>query len=101
MAAFMRLHPSTFDSEEDDPLLADDWLHTIIKKLNAVRATDEEKVILATHQLVGAAGEWWENYQDVANEPEASTWQEFMEKFYEYHIPEGIMEIKAEEFHSL
>ena len=101
MAAFMRLHPLTFGSAEDDPLSADDWLRTIIKKLNAVRATDEEKVILATHQLVGATGEWWENYQDAANEPEAITWQEFMEKFYEYHIPEGIMEIKAEEFRSL
>ena len=69
MAAFMRLHPPTFDSAEDDPLLGDDWLRTIIKKLNAVRANDEEKVILATHQLVGAAGEWWENYQDAVNEP--------------------------------
>ena len=59
MAAFMRLHPPTFDSGEDDPFSADDWLHTITKKLNVVRATDEEKVILATHQLVGAAGEWW------------------------------------------
>ena len=71
----MRLHPPTFDSAEDDSLPVDDWLHTIIKKLNAVRATDEEKVILATHQLVGAVGEWWKNYQDVANEPEAITWQ--------------------------
>ena len=101
MAAFMRLHPPTFDSTEDDPLLADDWLRTIIKKLNAVRTTNEEKVILATHQLVGGTGEWWENYQDAATEPEAITWQQIMEKFHEYHIPEGIKEIKAEEFHSL
>ena len=83
----MRLHPPTFDSAEDDPLLGDDWLRTIIKKLNAVRATDEEKVILATHQLVGATGEWWENYQDAANELEAITRQEFVEEFCEYHIP--------------
>ena len=53
MAAFMRLHPPTFDSAEEDPLSVDDWLHAITKKLNAVRATDEEKVNLATHQLVG------------------------------------------------
>ena len=58
MAAFMRLHPPTFDSAKDDPLSANDWLRTITKKLNAVRATDEEKVILVTHQLIGAAGEW-------------------------------------------
>ena len=87
MAAFMRLHPPTFDSVEDDPLSADDWLRTITKKLNAVRATDEEKVNLATHQLVGAAGEWWENYQDAVNELDAITWQEFVEEFREYHIP--------------
>ena len=61
----------------------------------------KKKVILATHQLVGATSEWWENYLDTVNEPEAITWQEFVEEFLEYHIPEGIMEIKAEEFRSL
>ena len=58
MVVFVGLHPPTFNSAEDDPLSADDWLRTITKKLNAIRATDEEKVNLATHQLVGAAGEW-------------------------------------------
>ena len=101
MVAFMRLHPPTFNSAEEDPLSIDDWLRAITKKLNAVRATNEEKVNLATHQLVGAAGECWENYQDVVNELDAITWQEFMEEFHEYHIPKRIMEIKAKEFHSL
>ena len=58
MATSMRLHPPTFDSAEDDPLAADDWLRAITKKLNAVRATNEEKVTLATHQLIGPADEW-------------------------------------------
>ena len=62
---------------------------------------DEEKVNLATHQLVEVANEWWENYQDAANEPDAITWQEFVEAFCEYDIPKGIMEIKAKEFCSL
>ena len=101
MAAFMRLQPPIFDSAEDDPLSIDDWLCTIIKKLNAIWATDDEKVNLATHQLVGAAGEWWENYQDAVNETDAITWQEFMGEFHDYHIPEGIMEIKEEKFRSL
>ena len=73
MAAFMRLHPPTFDSAEEDPLAADDWLRAITKKLSAVRATEEEKVILATHQLNGPAGEWWENYQEADEEPETIT----------------------------
>ena len=97
----MRFHPPTFDNAKDDPLSANDWLCTITKKLNAIRATDEEKVNLATHQLVGATVEWWENYQDAVNEPDAITWQEFVEEFREYHIPEGIMEIKEEKFRSL
>ena len=42
-----------------------------------------------------------ENYHDAANELEAITWQEFVEKICEYHIHKGIMEIKVEEFHSL
>ena len=36
MAAFMRLHPPTFDSAKEDPLSIDDWLHAITKKLSAV-----------------------------------------------------------------
>lgn len=91
IAAFMRLHPPTIDNAEEDPLTADDWLRMITKKLNAVRAINEEKVTLATHQLVGAAGEWWGNFQEAANEPKAITWQEFVDEFRQYHIPEGIM----------
>ncbi|XP_066333632.1 uncharacterized protein [Miscanthus floridulus] len=98
MAAFMRLHPPTFDISEEDPLVVDDWLPTITKKLNVVHTTDEVKVTLATHQLVGAAGEWWENYQDAVDDPEAIMWEEFIEEFRNYHIPEGIVEMKAEEF---
>ena len=30
------------------------------------------------------------NYQDAVNEPDAITWQEFMEAFREYHIPEEL-----------
>jgi hypothetical protein len=43
----------------------------------------------------------WENYQDAVNESNAITWQEFVEEFHEYHITEGIMQIKAKEFRSL
>jgi hypothetical protein len=69
--------------------------------LNVVGATNEEKVTLATHQLVGAAGEWWKNYHDAIDDPESITWGEFVEEFRNYHIPEGVIEMKAEEFRSL
>ena len=62
MTEFLRLRPPVFDSTDEGPLAADDWLRNIKKKLDIVAANDQEKVRLASHQLVGAAGEWWDNY---------------------------------------
>src|SRR6266508_787497 len=101
MSEFMRLRPTTFDHTDEDPLVADDWLRAISKKLEVANANDQEKVLLATHQLTGAAGEWWDNYRDSIKNPAAITWAEFQEEFCKYHIPEGIMEMKADEFRSL
>jgi hypothetical protein len=39
--------------------------------------------------------------QDAVNEPDAITWQEFIDAFRDYHIPDGIIEIKEEEFCNL
>src|SRR6266542_2426601 len=101
MSESMRLRPATFDHTDEDPLVADDWLRAISKKLEVVNANDHEKVLLASHQLTGAAGEWWDNYRDSTEDPAAITWIEFQEEFCKYHIPEGIMEMKADEFRSL
>ena len=57
MNSFMRLRPPQFDST-DDPLVADDWLRTIEKKIDLMQCTPEEKVRLAAHQLEGAASAW-------------------------------------------
>jgi Retrotransposon gag protein len=100
LSEFMKFKPPTFDST-DDPLEADDWLREINKKLDIVHATGRDRVLLASHQLVGSAAEWWDNYSQAAENPEEITWEEFQETFREYHIPEGIMEIKAEEFRNL
>src|SRR6266540_1993525 len=101
MGEFMRLRPATFDHTDEDPLVVDDWLRAINKKLEVVNANDREKVVLASHQLIGVAGEWWDNYRDSTENPTAITWAEFQEEFRKYHILEGIMEMKADEFRSL
>ena len=49
MGEFMRLRPATFDHTDEDPLVADDWLRAINKKLEVVNANDQEKVVLASH----------------------------------------------------
>jgi hypothetical protein len=40
-------------------------------------------------------------HQDAVNEPDAIMWQEFIDAFNDYHILDGIIEIKKEEFRNL
>ena len=100
LSEFMKFRPPTFEHAED-PLEADDWLREINKKLDIIHARGRDRVILAAHQLIGTAGEWWDNYSNASKNPENITWDEFQEAFREYHILEGIMEMKAEEFRNL
>ena len=96
----MKFRPPTFDNAEG-PLEANDWLRKINKKLDIIHTGGKDRVLLAAHQLIGTAGEWWDNYSNTSEDPENITWDKFQEAFREYHILEGIMEMKAEEFRNL
>jgi Retrotransposon gag protein len=100
LSEFMKFKPPTFNST-DDPLEADDWLREINKKLDIIHARGRDRVLLASHQLVGSAAEWWNSYSQASENSEEIYWEEFQEVFREYHIPEGIIEMKAEEFRNL
>jgi hypothetical protein len=82
-----------------DPLEADDWLRAVEKQLNIAQCDDRQKVLFASGQLQGEAQDWWESYEYRCpiNAP-AITWQEFRENFRSYHIPKGMIALKAEEF---
>jgi hypothetical protein len=69
------------------------------KQLNIAQCDDRQNVLFASRQLQVEAQDWWESYEYgcPANAP-AITWQEFRESFRSYHIPEGLIELKAEEF---
>ena len=56
----------------------------------------------ALGQLQGEAQDWWEafEYGRTTNAPPI-TWQEFRENFRSYHTPEGLIELKQEEFRAL
>jgi hypothetical protein len=95
---FLKGHPSLF-MHVVDPLEADDWLRAVEKQLNIAQCDDRQKMLFASGQLQGEAQDWWESYKygRPTNAP-VVTWQEFRENFRAYHIPEGIKELKAEEF---
>ena len=98
---FMQGHPPVF-SHAADPLDADDWLRAVEKQLNVAQCNDQEKVLFASGQLQGTAQTWWESYLDARpdNAPPV-TWQEFIRDFRARHIPEGVIELKQEEFRNL
>jgi hypothetical protein len=95
---FLKGHPPVF-THAADPLEANDWLRAVEKQLNIAQCDDRQKVLFASGQLQGEAQDWWKSYEYgcPANAP-AVTWQEFRESFRAYHISEGMIELKVEEF---
>jgi hypothetical protein len=99
-AAFMRGHPSVF-AHSVDPMDAEDWLCTVERELHTTQCNDREKVLYGPRQLRGAAQSWWESYLATHANPEAITWEEFRDNFWRYHVPEGLMIVRTEEFLTL
>ena len=98
---FLKGRPPVF-SHATDPLEVDDWLQAIERQLNIAQCDNQQKVLYASGQLQGEAQDWWESfeYRHPANAPPV-TWQDFRENFRSYHILEGLIELKQEEFRAL
>jgi hypothetical protein len=99
-AEFMRGHPPVF-AHSTDPMDAEDWLCTMERELHTAQCNGREKVLYGPRQLRGAAQSWWESYLATHANPEAITWEEFRDNFRRYHVPEGLMIVKKEEFLAL
>jgi hypothetical protein len=99
-AEFMRGHPSVF-AHSTDPMDAEDWLRTVERELHTAQCNDREKVLYGPRQLRGATQSWWESYLATHANPEAITWEEFRDNFRRYHVFEGLMVVRKEEFLAL
>ena len=84
-----------------EPMEAEDWIADTERKLKTVGCSEEEKVRYATHLLTGPAASWWEATVATLPAGHVVTWEEFMKKFREAHVPESIMELKRREFENL
>jgi hypothetical protein len=80
---------------------ANDWLKTIEKKLQVVQCNNRDRVLLASHQLVGLAGDWWDAYVEAHEEPNTINWNEFKLAFHSHHVPQGVIKLKKKEFQDL
>src|SRR3954462_5342918 len=100
LSDFQNARPLPFASAPE-PMDAEDWLADTERKLKTVGCTDEEKLRYATHLLTGPAASWWENQLAMQQPGMEYTWEEFKQRFREYHVPESVMELKRREFEEL
>jgi hypothetical protein len=91
---FMSHHPPTY-SHTVDPLDADDWLKTVVKKLKMTQCTSREMILYTTECLEELTAEWWNAYTVVHATPNTITWQEFRDSFHVHHIPSSTIKLKA------
>jgi hypothetical protein len=94
---FLRLKPPTF-AGSSNPLDADDWMRTIKRKLEAIGCPENQRVQLAAHQLSGMALAWWDTFNVTIRD---ATWAEFEAAFREHHVPQGLVQLKEDEFREL
>ena len=94
MGEFLRLKPPTF-AGSSNPLDADDWMRTIKRKLEAIGCPENQRVQLAAHQLSGMALAWWDTFNVTIRD---ATWAEFEAAFREHHVPQGLVQLKEDEF---
>jgi hypothetical protein len=58
-------------------------------------------VLLASHQLIGLAADWWDVYIEAHEEPNTINWNEFKIAFLSHHVPQGVIKLKETEFRDL
>src|SRR3954471_5523523 len=100
LSDFQNARPLPFASSPE-PMDAEDWLADTEWKLKTVGCNDEEKLRYATHLLSGPVASWWENQLAMQKPGREFTWEEFKQRFREYHVLESVMELKRREFEEL
>src|SRR3954470_23495650 len=97
---FVRLNPSVFRSSAN-PMDVDDWLREIAVQMESAAVAPDGFVTFATYHLRGPAAQWWESHKLALPNGTVTTWQEFQMAFRAWHIPQGLMDQKKEDFRQL
>jgi hypothetical protein len=90
---FQMTKPPTF-SHSMEPMDADDWLKTVDKKLQVVQCNSQEKVLLASDQLIGPVADWLDADVEAHEEPNTINWNEFQMAFWSHHVSQGVIKLK-------
>jgi hypothetical protein len=68
------------------------------QKLGLIRCTEVQNPLFAAQQLRGPASTWWANFSVIQPMGHQVTWEEFKLVFKEHYVPEGVLQMKLEEF---
>jgi hypothetical protein len=79
-------------------LEADEWVRVMEQKFGLIRCTEVQKPPLAAQQLRGPTSTWWANFSAIQPAGHQVTWEEFNLAFREHYVPEGVLQMKLEEF---
>ena len=94
---FLKTHPPVFHKAEE-PLEAEDWIRTIEQKFGLIRCSDVQKTLFVAQQLQGSAGAWWASFLATQPEGHQVPWVDFCTTFQTHYIPDGVREVKVEQF---
>jgi hypothetical protein len=94
---FSETRPPLFVKAEE-PLEADEWARVMDQKFGLIRCTEIQKPLFAAQQLRGPASTWWANFSAIQPAGHQVTWEEFKLAFREHYVPEGVLQMKPEEF---
>jgi hypothetical protein len=94
---FSETRPTLF-IKADEPLEADEWVRIMEQKFGLIRCLEVQKPLSAAQQLRGPASTSWANFSAIQPAGHQITWEEFKLAFREYYVPEGMLQMKLEEF---
>ncbi|CAN0859012.1 hypothetical protein LINGRAHAP2_LOCUS7543, partial [Linum grandiflorum] len=87
-----------FYYETPDPVVVERWLSKVVRTLQEMRASDEDKVLLTLSLLQGAAHHWWLTQAAGQQDPPEITWAEFLVAFKNHFVPAEYKRDKQREF---
>jgi hypothetical protein len=67
-------------------------------KLQVVQCNNQEKELLASHQLTGPIADWWDAYVEAHEEPDTINWNEFKISFHSHHVPKVLPSLSRRNF---
>ncbi|PNX56846.1 cellular nucleic acid-binding protein, partial [Trifolium pratense] len=98
---FMNNKPPIFKGGHD-PEGAQNWIEGVERIFNAMKCSEEQKVVLGTYVLHEEAGYWWKNaYQRMGAGTVVITWENFKREFLVKYFPAYVRNRKAIEFMEL